>query len=70
MSLSDFGLLINLIGPKFAKTETILREPISVQNRLAITLRFLAAGESFTSLQYLFRMSKQVISNIVKLDLA
>lgn len=65
MSSSDFDFLINLIGPKIAKNETILREPISIQDRLAVTLRFLATGESFTSLQYLFRMSKQVISNIV-----
>lgn len=65
MSSSDFDYLINLIGPKTEKTYTAIRESISVQERLAVTLRFLATGESFSSLQYLFRMSKQVISNIV-----
>uniref|UniRef100_A0A2S2Q4X3 Nuclease HARBI1 n=1 Tax=Sipha flava TaxID=143950 RepID=A0A2S2Q4X3_9HEMI len=69
MSSSYFDLLINLIGPKIVKTETILREPIWVKDRLAVTLRFLATDESFTSLQHLLKMSKQVISNIVKLDL-
>lgn len=65
MTSTDFDLLINLIAPKIAKSEKIFRKPISVQERLVVTLRFLVTGESFTSLQYLFRMSKQVISNIV-----
>ncbi|KAJ8912386.1 hypothetical protein NQ315_014754 [Exocentrus adspersus] len=42
-----------------------LKEAISVQDRLAITLRYLASGDSFTSLQYLFRISKQSISQII-----
>jgi hypothetical protein len=58
MSSSDFDYLINLIGPKIEKTYTALKGPISVQERLVVTLRFLATSESFSSLQYLFRMSK------------
>ncbi|CAI6369107.1 unnamed protein product [Macrosiphum euphorbiae] len=54
MSSIDFEYLINLIGAKISKKE-----------RLAVTLRFLATGDSYQSLQYLFKMSKQVIGQIV-----
>lgn len=42
-----------------------MRRPISAGERLALTLRYLSTGESFSSLQYLFRIPQPTISTIV-----
>lgn len=65
MSQEDFKFLLNKIGEKISKKDTKFRKAIPIEERLATTLRFLATGDSFTSLQYLFRVSKQSISEIV-----
>eukprot|EP00111_Clytia_hemisphaerica_P003777 TCONS_00010849-protein len=39
-----------------------MRNPISADQKLAITLRFLATGESYESLQYQFRVHESTIS--------
>ena len=40
------------VGPKIEKQATRMRMPIPVDETLAVTLRYLATGESFESLMY------------------
>ena len=65
MSMADFAYLVQLLSPTVAKEDTHFRRAITVQDRLAVTLRFLATGDSFSSLQYLCRMGKSTISGII-----
>jgi hypothetical protein len=57
MCLSDFEVLIHLIGEKISEKDTVFRKASSVQENLALTLRFLASGNSHVSLRYLFKFS-------------
>ena len=61
----DFEELLLMLGGQITKEDTKFRETIPASLRLAITLRFLASGDSYTSLMYTFRISKQAISRIV-----
>jgi hypothetical protein len=63
MSPSEFEFLIHWIGEKISKEDTAFRKPISIQERLTLTLRFLASADSY--LQYLFKISKHAINCIV-----
>ena len=42
-----------------------MRQPISAEEKLAVTLRFLATGKSYSSLSFLFRMHETTISRFV-----
>ncbi|KAL0861277.1 hypothetical protein ABMA27_008838 [Loxostege sticticalis] len=65
MSLQDFEIILEKVEPEIKKMNTNFREAITARERLSVTLRFLATGDSYTSLQYLFRISKQSISTII-----
>lgn len=52
MSSEDYEVIINTIGETFFKLKTKLRNPIPLTMRLAGTLRFLATGDSYSSLMH------------------
>lgn len=65
MNIADFNNLLEMVSPLIKKEDTRMRDAISPGERLALTLRFLATGDSFMSLQYLFRIPQPTISTII-----
>jgi len=65
MSSSTFNNLLKMISPSIEKQDTNYRKAIPANERLAITLRYLATGDSYTSLAYTFKVSRQIISRII-----
>lgn len=66
MSKQDFEFLVQTIGHRIARTNTNMRENVPITTRLAITLRFLATGDSYRSLMYLFKVHYSTISLLVQ----
>ena len=60
-----FQEMVEKITPIVKKETTKLRKPLPVGLKLAVTLRFLATGNSYSSLQFSFRTSKSAISRFV-----
>lgn len=54
-----------MVTPIIKREDTVMREAISPAERLSVTLRYLATGETFSSLSYSFRISRHAISEIV-----
>lgn len=65
MTHENFRELLTMVEPLIEKKDTNFRMAISAGERLAITLHYLATGNSFRSLQYLFRVPQCTISKIV-----
>ncbi|KAJ8878908.1 hypothetical protein PR048_019511 [Dryococelus australis] len=66
MTAEDIEYLIQKLGATLTKQDTIMRNAIRVKDHIVVTLRFLASGDSYSSLQYLFRISVCTIGTIVK----
>lgn len=60
-----FDELLGKIENKITKNNTQMRNAIPAKTKLEITLRFLATGDSFTSLEALYRVGKSTISQFV-----
>lgn len=65
MDDGHFNYLLSIVEKNIQKQNTFFREALPARTKLEITLRFLATGESFSSLQYLFRVPKCSISKFI-----
>nr|XP_034194211.1 uncharacterized protein LOC117610681 [Osmia lignaria] len=66
MSITSFNELVKLIGPAIVKEDTHLRLSIPVEERLSITIRYLATGASFNTLSFDYLMGASTIRDITK----
>ncbi|XP_029157964.1 protein ALP1-like [Nylanderia fulva] len=64
MSPTIFNELLNIVGPLIEK-QHVVRKPIPARTRLEVTLRWLASGDSMTSLSYAFRIAQCTLSQII-----
>lgn len=60
-----FHEMVERLSPYLEKKETFMRKPLEVGLKLAVTLRFLATGNSYQSLQYSFRVEASTISKFL-----
>lgn len=59
----SFDKLLQFVGPSI--THYSPREPINVKDRLSVTLRYLATGESISSLSYVYRLGISTTKSII-----
>lgn len=65
LTSQQFDDLLALVTPHIQKQNTNMRESISPGERLMLTLRYLATGNNFHDLQYIFRIPQSTISQII-----
>ncbi|XP_069837965.1 uncharacterized protein [Dendropsophus ebraccatus] len=66
LTVAQFDSLLQLVAVDLTFEDTPMRRAISAEERLLITLRFLATGESYASLHFQFRVGVTTISRIVR----
>lgn len=67
MTNACYEELLNLVGPVIVKQDTMMMKAVSVEERLSLTLRFLATGRSFECLKFsaIVPVAPNTISRIV-----
>ncbi|KAF4115237.1 hypothetical protein G5714_002726 [Onychostoma macrolepis] len=65
MTAEDFDFLLGKVKHLITKQDTKMRLAIPPGERMSLTLRFLATGESFKSLRFHYRVGTSTISQIV-----
>jgi hypothetical protein len=65
MSEDNVISLLEKVRPLFEKEDTVLRTAITAEERLAITIRFLAIGRSYEDLTFSAIISPQALAKIL-----
>ncbi|XP_068102756.1 putative nuclease HARBI1 [Hyperolius riggenbachi] len=65
MSDANFHELLERIGPKITKQDTVMRTAITAEQRLSVTLRYLATGRSYADLKFTAAISPQALGRII-----
>ncbi|XP_029343761.1 uncharacterized protein LOC115033804 [Acyrthosiphon pisum] len=65
MSKSNFDNLVHIVGPKIFKKDTNFRIAVPVEERILITLRFLATGCNFRALAQHFMRGETTVGKII-----
>ncbi|XP_069621976.1 uncharacterized protein [Ranitomeya imitator] len=66
MKAENFDILVERVQHLIKRSDTYCRFSITPAERLMVTLRFLATGESLSSLHFQFRLGISTISGIVR----
>ncbi|KAM4526269.1 uncharacterized protein V3H82_000654 isoform 2-T2 [Fundulus diaphanus] len=65
MSAEQMEELLSLVGPELRRQSTTYRAAIEPKQRLAVALRYLASGDTFSSLAFSYRLGHSTVSNSV-----
>ena len=65
MTPSRFDRLLSLIGTALYRKGTVMRSPVSPGERLAVTLRFLATGDSMQTIAFSYRLGHSTVCKII-----
>ena len=65
MSPELFNDLVERVGPLITKRDTFYRKALDHGLKIAYTLRYMATGNEYSSLQYAFRIARNTISKFV-----
>ena len=60
-----FQEIVDRVGPRIQKTDTFFRKALDPGLKIAVTLRYMATGESYRSLSFAFRVGHNTISLFV-----
>ncbi|XP_040285846.1 protein ALP1-like [Bufo bufo] len=66
MSINSFDELLGLMSIHLQWQETFMRDSIAPVERMLITLRYLATGQSLVNLHYAFMIGKSTASDIIR----